>query len=111
MAARQATILAAGEQQAADALLLLSYPLHPPARPDQMRTTHWPDLRIPTLFVHGSNDPFGSVAEMRSALPLIIAPTALITIEGAGHELARGEFEIESLVLAPFRAFVLRLSH
>ena len=102
---RQATILAAGEQQAADALVLLSYPLHPPARPDQMRTAHWPGLRVPSFFVHGTNDPFGSVAEMRSALPLIIAPTALITIEGAGHELARGKFEIESLVLAPFRAF------
>lgn len=103
--ARQATSLAAGEQQAADALLLLSYPLHPPARPDQMRTTHWPGLRIPSFFVHGTNDPFGSLAEMRSALPLIAAPTALVTIEGAGHELARGKFEIESLVLTPFRGF------
>lgn len=102
---RQATLLAAEEREAADALLLLSYPLHPPTRPDQLRTTHWPSLRTPLFFVHGTKDPFGSVEEMRSALPLITAPTELVTIEGAGHELARGKFEIEGLVLTPFRAF------
>ncbi|MGH9613484.1 MAG: alpha/beta hydrolase family protein [Bryobacteraceae bacterium] len=102
---RQASLLAADEQEAADALLLLSYPLHPPTRPDQLRTTHWPSLRTPSFFVHGTKDPFGSVEEMRSALPLIAAPTSLVTIEKAGHELARGKFAIESLVLKPFQAF------
>ncbi len=102
---RQASILAANEEQAADALLLLSYPLHPPTRPEQLRTTHWPSLRTPSFFVHGSKDPFGSVDEMRSALGLIPAATALVTIDGAGHELKRGRFQIENLVLAPFGAF------
>lgn len=103
---RQATLLAAAEQQTADGLLLLSYPLHPPARPEQLRTTHWPSLRTPSFFVHGTRDPFGSIDEMRSELPLITAPTALVTIESAGHDLARGRFEIENLVVAPFRAFL-----
>jgi uncharacterized protein len=103
---RQATLLAADEQPIADALLLLSYPLHPPGRPDRLRTTHWPSLRTPSFFVHGTKDPFGSLDEMRSALPLIAAPTALVTIEGAGHDLARGRFEIEKLVVSQFRALL-----
>ncbi|MGH9614843.1 MAG: alpha/beta family hydrolase [Bryobacteraceae bacterium] len=84
---------------------MLSYPLHPPTRPDQLRTTHWPSLRTPSFFVHGTKDPFGSIEEMRSALPLIAAPTSLVIIEKAGHELARGKFAIENLVLKPFQAF------
>ncbi len=102
---RQASILAASDEQAADALLLLSYPLHPPSRPNQLRTTHWPSLRTPLLFVHGTKDPFGSIDEMRSALQLLSAPATLAAIEGAGHELKRGKFDIENLVLAPFRTF------
>lgn len=66
---RQASILAAEDPELADALLLLSYPLHPPNKPDQLRTAHLPQLQIPTMFVHGSRDPFGSSGEFRSALP------------------------------------------
>ena len=104
---RQATLLAADRPEAADALLLLSYPLHPPAKPDQKRTAHWPNLRTPSFFVHGTKDPFGSIEEMRSALLLIAAPNALVTIERAGHDLIRGRFGIEDLVLPAFRAFLL----
>jgi len=84
---RQATLLAATDSTVAGGLLLLSYPLHPPRKPQQMRTAHFPDLRTPALFVHGSRDPFGSLDEMRAALALIPAPVDLLTIEGAGHEL------------------------
>ncbi len=104
---RQASILAASEQDLVDGLLLFSYPLHPPARPTQLRTTHWPSLRTPSFFVHGTKDPFGSVDEVRSALPLITAPTTLVTIGGAGHELQHGRFDIDNIVLAPFRAFMI----
>lgn len=86
---RQSTILASENPGLADGLLLLSYPLHPPRRPDQLRTAHFPALRTPALFVHGSRDPFGSLEEMSAALPLIAAPTRLVPIECAGHELAR----------------------
>jgi uncharacterized protein len=87
---RQASMLAAEEPGLVDALLLLSYPLHPPGRATQLRTSHFPRLRTPTLFAHGSVDPFGTVDELEAARRLIPARTALIVIEGAGHGLGRG---------------------
>src|SRR3569833_2841085 len=42
---RQASLLAAAEPAVAEALLLLSYPLHPPDKPTVMRTAHFPSLR------------------------------------------------------------------
>jgi uncharacterized protein len=84
---RQATILCAAEPDLVSGLLLLSYPLHPPRKPDQLRIQHFPNLRTPSLFVHGTRDPFGSVEEMTKALRLIPAKTELMKVEGAGHEL------------------------
>jgi predicted alpha/beta-hydrolase family hydrolase len=84
---RQATLLAASEPGLVDGLLLLSYPLHPPTRPDQLRTAHFPRLATPALFVSGTRDGFGTMEEMTAALKLIPARTRLLPIEGAGHEL------------------------
>jgi len=84
---RQASILASSEPGLVEALLLLSYPLHPPKRPTELRTAHFPSLRTAALFVHGTRDGFGSMEEMVAALKLIPAPAHLFTIEGAGHEL------------------------
>jgi predicted alpha/beta-hydrolase family hydrolase len=90
-------------------LLLLSYPLHPPRKPDQLRTQHLFHLHTPTLFVHGTRDPFGSIPEMEQALKLIPAKTKLLTIDGAGHDLGfKGKAmreELSANVLAEFRAF------
>jgi hypothetical protein len=69
------------------ALLLLSYPLHPPRKPNQLRIEHLPNLRTPSLFVHGTRDPFGSIAEIKEALKLIPAKNELLEVEGAGHDL------------------------
>jgi predicted alpha/beta-hydrolase family hydrolase len=88
---RQASMLAADDSTVAKALLLLSYPLHPPRKPEQLRTAHFPALHTAALFVHGARDPFGSEEEMRAALALIPARTQLLMVEGAGHELARTE--------------------
>jgi uncharacterized protein len=89
---RQATMLAASDAEWAEeqvaGLLLLSYPLHPPLRPGELRTAHFPKLRTPALFVHGERDGFGSVEEMTAALRLIPARTRLLPVQGAGHELA-----------------------
>jgi uncharacterized protein len=85
---RQASMLAAEKPGLVDALLLLSYPLHPPRKPDQLRTAHFPQLNTPALFVHGARDPFGSHEEMQRAIGLIPARTKLMEIERAGHELA-----------------------
>ena len=84
---RQSTMLCAAEPDLVDGLLLLSYPLHPPRKPDQLRTQHLPNLRTASLFVSGTGDPFGSVEEIEQALKLIPSGTRLVTVEGAGHDL------------------------
>lgn len=84
---RQASMLAASDPGLVEALLLLSYPLHPPKRREELRTAHFPRLQTPTLFVHGSRDGFGSIAELEDARKLIPARTELLPISSAGHEL------------------------
>lgn len=84
---RQASMLLAEQPDIAGGLLLLSYPLHPPGKPDQLRTAHLPAIKIPTLFVHGSRDPFGSLDEIEAAMRLIPARTKLVAVAGAGHDL------------------------
>src|SRR5271157_1719072 len=89
---RQATMLCAAEpdvvkSERVSGLLLLSYPLHPPRKGEQFRIQHLHSLRAPSLFVHGTRDPFGSVEEMTKALQIIHAKTELMKVEGAGHDL------------------------
>lgn len=100
---RQASMLLAEDAAVADGLLLLSYPLHPPKKPEQLRTGHFPQIRTPALFVHGSNDSFGSIDEMRTALTLIPSGTQLVVIETAGHDLKKGAFDLTKLVVEPFQ--------
>jgi predicted alpha/beta-hydrolase family hydrolase len=99
---RQASILASEEPQLVDALLLLSYPLHPPNKPNQLRTQHFASLTTRTMFVQGTRDPFGTIDEVRAALELIPAKTKLVVIEAAGHDLVKGNFDVEALVLSEF---------
>jgi predicted alpha/beta-hydrolase family hydrolase len=107
---RQSSMLAAERPELASGLLLLSYPLHPPRRPDQMRTAHLPNLKTPALFVHGTRDPFGSIEELKAALALAPARTGLLAVEGAGHELvsrrAAALADISDRISAEFRIFV-----
>jgi len=105
---RQASMLAAAEPELVEALLLLSYPLHPPAQPHRLRTEHFPRLRRPALFVHGNHDPFGSLEELEQARALIPAKTNLLVVE-AGHDLrysgaASPEPQFPARVVAAFRA-------
>ncbi len=95
---RQATMLAANEPGLVDALLLFSYPLHPPGKPERLRTEHFPRLRVPCLFVQGTADPFGSIAELRPAVASIPTRTEIITVEKAGHDLRRGRFDLGPVV-------------
>jgi len=106
---RQATMLCAEESALADGLLLLSYPLHAPGRPDQLRTQHLPNLRVPSLFVHGTKDPFGSIPEIEAALKLIPAKVSLLPVENVGHDLgfkgkARRE-DLPGIILREFQSF------
>jgi predicted alpha/beta-hydrolase family hydrolase len=82
---RQCTMAAAEDAEIASALLLLSYPLHPPGAADKLRVEHFSTLRTPALFVHGTRDPFGTIEEMEAALALIPSRTKLVTVQGAGH--------------------------
>ena len=84
---RQATLLAAEEPPLVQGLLLLSYPLHPPGRPAQMRTAHFPNLRTEALFISGTRDAFGTIGELEGAIKLIPARTQLTAMEGAAHGL------------------------
>jgi len=97
---RQASMLAAEEPDLAAALLLFSYPLHPPGKPERLRTEHFPRLKVPALFVSGTSDQFGTPDELRGAIALIPGPTRLIAIEGAGHDLKRGRFDLGEVVFA-----------
>jgi len=95
---RQATMLCASEPELVSGLLLLSYPLHPPRKPEQLRIQHLPNLRTLSLFVHGTRDPFGSVEEMVKALHLVPAKTEFMKVEGAGHDLGfKGKAEPREL--------------
>jgi predicted alpha/beta-hydrolase family hydrolase len=103
---RQSTMLCAAEPELVSGLLLLSYPLHPPRKPEQLRVQHLPQLRTRSLFVHGTRDPFGSIEELTEALRLIPAKTGLITVEGAGHDLGfKGKMrapELPEMIVAKF---------
>jgi hypothetical protein len=103
---RQASMLCAEDPKVADGLVLLSYPLHPPGKPEQLRTKHLPELHQPCLFVHGTHDPFGSTEEIKAVLKLIPSRTKLLTVERAGHDLGfKGKSRREELPAVIVEAF------
>jgi uncharacterized protein len=104
---RQSSMLAADQPGLVDALLLLSYPLHPPERPLELRTAHFPHLQTTALFVSGVRDGFGSTEELAAALKAIPAPTQLLSVPSAGHELLnkRNRDELPGKIVAAFQSF------
>jgi len=104
---RQASMLLATEPLLVEGLLLLSYPLHPPGRPAQLRTAHLPSLRTPTLLISGTRDAFGSIDKLQAAIKLISAPVKLVAIEGAGHGLLQksNRWELPGRVVQEFQSF------
>ena len=95
--------MAVAQGQPAAGLILISYPLHPPGKPERLRTEHFPKLSVPCLFVQGTSDPFGSPDELRAAIAAIPARTELIPIQGAGHDLKSGRFDLASVVATALR--------
>ena len=83
---RMASMLLADDASLANALLLQSYPLHPPGQPKRLRTDHLPRLHVPALFVHGTTDPFATPDEMEKARTLIPPITRILSVTG-GHDL------------------------
>lgn len=105
---RMATMLCAAEPELAEALLLLSYPLHPPQKPRELRTAHFASLQTPGMFVQGTKDGFATIEEIAAALKLIPARTELVTIAGAGHELMtkKNRDAVVRTAMEEFRRFV-----
>lgn len=97
---RQGSMIAAEQPDLVDGLVLTSYPLHPPGKPERARTQHLPELRTPAVVVHGTKDPFGTTAELSAALALVPAPTLLVDLEGAGHDLTPTKYDAAAKTLA-----------
>jgi predicted alpha/beta-hydrolase family hydrolase len=87
MGGRVASMIADSEFSAGTVagLVCVSYPWHPPARPDQPRVSHLVELRVPTLIVQGTRDPFGSPDEVSSyGLP---ASVEVLWLDDGDHDL------------------------
>ena len=99
---RQASMLLAQSKHVADGLLLLSYPLHPPGKPERARTAHLAAIGVPTLFVHGTRDPFGTIEEIEDARTGMGAPAMVLRVSGAGHGLPAGDTALLDDIVAGF---------
>jgi len=86
--------MAVADGLAAAALVLVSYPLHPPGKPERLRTEHFPSITVPCLFVSGTRDSFGTPAELESATAAIPGPVTHVWLEGGDHGLRRKDAEV-----------------
>jgi predicted alpha/beta-hydrolase family hydrolase len=82
----------------ASALVLISYPLHPPGKPDQLRVEHFPNLRVPCLFVSGTRDSFATPAELETHTRAIKGKVTHVWIEGGNHGLRGKDTEVVNAV-------------
>ncbi|GAA1976497.1 dienelactone hydrolase family protein [Isoptericola halotolerans] len=89
--------MAVAEGLPAAGLVLLSYPLHPPGKPEKLRVEHFGDLDVPVLFVSGDRDPFGSPAELAEHSAAIPGPVTTITLPGA-HDLRNQDAAVAAAV-------------
>lgn len=78
--------MAVAQGALAAGLVLLSYPLHPPDKPDKLRTAHFGHIDVPCLFISGTRDPFATPAELELHANQIPAPVTLRFIDGARHD-------------------------
>ena len=93
------TSMAVADGAPVDVLALTSYPLHPPGKPERARTEHLPRIAVPTVFVHGTADPFGSIDELLAAAALVGAATEVVEITGARHDLASKTLDVAELAI------------
>jgi predicted alpha/beta-hydrolase family hydrolase len=70
------------------ALVLFSYPLHPPGAPDRTdaRIAHWPSIRCPVLLLSGESDPFARIELLRASVGRL-ERAELVTYPRLGHTL------------------------
>jgi uncharacterized protein len=96
---RQTSMVVASGEVTVDVLTLFSYPVHPPGKPERPRTEHLPEITVPTVFTHGTSDPFGTPGEVRHAAAMIAAPTEVVEIAGARHDLRSRTLEVPALAV------------
>ena len=80
------------------ALVLVSYPLHAPGKPERSRTEHFPSIEVPCLFVSGTRDAFGTPDELETATKAIRGPVTHVWLEGGDHGLRRKDAEVAAAV-------------
>ncbi|CAJ1509181.1 alpha/beta family hydrolase [[Mycobacterium] burgundiense] len=93
------TSMVVADGAAVDVLTLFSYPLHPPGKPERARTEHLPAIAVPTVFTHGTADPFGSIAELRAAATLLPGYTEIVEVTGARHDLGSKTLDVPALAV------------
>jgi uncharacterized protein len=93
------TSMVVAESTPVDVLTLFSYPVHPPGKPERRRTEHLPGIAVPTVFTHGSSDPFGTLDEVREAAAMINAPTEVVAVTGARHDLRSKTLDVPALAV------------
>jgi uncharacterized protein len=93
------TSMVIADEAAVDVLTLFSYPLHPPGKPERTRTEHLSRITAPTVFTHGTADPFGTIDELRPAAALIAAPTEIVEVTGARHDLGSKKLDVPVLAV------------
>jgi predicted alpha/beta-hydrolase family hydrolase len=89
--------MAVADGLAAAALVLVSYPLHPPGKPDRLRIEHFPALKVPCLFVSGRRDAFASPDELERETTAIPGDVTLSFVEG-DHSLRKSQGEAAEVV-------------
>ena len=95
--------MAVAEGFPAAGLVLVSYPLHPPGRPEKSRTDHLGFIKVPCLFVSGTRDAFGTPEELEAATALIPGPVTHVWIEGGDHGLRRRDADTASAIASWLR--------
>ena len=96
---RQTSMAVADEGLDVAVLTLFSYPVHPPGKPDKPRTEHLPRISVPTVFTHGTSDPFGTIEEVHAAAQLVAAATEIVEITGARHDLGSKAPDVPALAV------------
>jgi uncharacterized protein len=96
---RQTSMAVADEGLDIVVLTLFSYPVHPPGKPENPRTEHLPRISVPTVFTHGTSDPFGTIDEVHAAAKLIPAPTDVVEIAGARHDLGSKTLDVAAVAV------------
>ncbi len=96
----RACSVAAAEGLDIAGLVLLSYPLHPPGKPEKLRVDHFETIEVPALFISGMKDPFGTREEFEQHVTAISGPVEVSWVAGAHAPKGAAEADVVALVRA-----------